>query len=172
MKIILTGYMGSGKTTVARFLSEETGWPMVDLDNLIEKRAGMAVTDIFSSKGELWFRKMEHAVLQELLSSESNLILATGGGTPCYFNNHELLNAEGTESVYLLTPIPAILERLENETAQRPLLAGLSPGERTEFIAKHLFDRSFYYNQAKHVITTNNKLPAAIVAEIMEKLHL
>jgi shikimate kinase len=172
MKIILTGYMGSGKSTVAQKLSEQLGIPALDLDHVIEARLGMPVAAIFGKKGELFFRKAEHEALKELLLKDESFILATGGGTPCYYNNHELLQAADVQTVYLLTPVPDLLARLEAEPGTRPMLAGLSAEDKAEFVAKHLFDRSFYYNQAHHVVPTGGRSPADVVSGIREKLSI
>lgn len=103
------------------------------------------------------------------MNSEESFILSLGGGTPCYANNHLLLQAPNVTSIYLKASISTLTERLTLNKAARPLLKDLSDSALTEYIAKHLFDRSFYYNQCKHVVVVDGKSPSEIVSEI-EKL--
>ena len=98
-KIILLGYMGCGKSTIAEKLSGLIQIPFVDLDKCIETKAEMSINQIFESFGEVYFRKLEHDVFVELLASPENQIIGLGGGTPCYANNHELLRGEGITSI-------------------------------------------------------------------------
>ena len=170
MKVILIGYMGSGKSVIAKKLSEKLKIPFFELDNLIEENQNLSIKDIFSKKGELFFRKLEHQIFSELILNESQKIISTGGGTPCYFNNHELLNHENCISIYLKASLETLYDRLQTEKQNRPLLANLTNEEMHEFIAKHLFERSFYYNQAKFKINVDTKNIDEIVFEINELL--
>lgn len=169
-KVILIGYMGSGKSVVAKKLADTIDVNCLELDDLIEKKVEMNIEKIFSSKGELYFRKIEHQLFLELLGDKNNLIISTGGGTPCYFNNHELLNSENAVSVYLKASIDTLYNRLINEKRKRPLLAHLNDTEIKEFIAKHLFDRSYYYNQATFKIDVDGKTIDEITLEITKLL--
>ena len=165
-KIFLIGYMGSGKSTIARLLAEKTGVSSFDSDNLIEKKTGMSVPEIFQQKGEIYFRKLEHEMLKTIIASPEPMIVSLGGGTPCYANNHELLNGEGVISVYLKGSIATLSERLSKSKTKRPLIDGLAENELGEFIAKHLFDRSYYYNKATYKVNIDGKSAADIVEEI------
>jgi shikimate kinase len=169
-KIILIGYMGSGKSTIAKLLSKTMQYEFLDLDEIIEKEQNASVSTIFEQKGEVFFRKLEHQVLKRILQSESNMILSLGGGTPCFTNNQELLKQENICTVYLKTSIDKLYERLRTQKANRPLIANKSEDEMKEFIAKHLFERSFYYNQAKYIVTTDDKSPQETVLEIQSLL--
>ena len=166
-KIILCGYMASGKTTIARLLSQAIEIPYLDLDEVIEKETGKTVSQIFETDGEIKFRKLEHDTLKGLINVQEDFVIALGGGTPCYANNHLLLEREDVVSVYLKTGIDEIVARLKGEAKTRPLVAGLNDEEMHEFVAKHLFDRSWYYHHAKHNVTTDAKTPALVVNEIM-----
>lgn len=169
-KIILIGYMGSGKSTIAKLLSKSMHYEFLDLDEIIEKEQNASVSAIFERKGEVYFRKLEHEVLKRILQSETNMILSLGGGTPCFSNNQELLKQEDIDTIYLKTSIDKLYERLRTQKANRPLIANKSEDEMKEFIAKHLFERSFYYNQAKYIVTTDDKSPQETVLEIQSLL--
>lgn len=162
--------MGSGKSIIAKELSKALSISAVDTDDLIEKRLNKSINSIFSEKGELFFRKLEHQIFTELTQTKANEIISTGGGTPCYFNNHEVLMADNCLSIYLSASIDTLFIRLKSEKATRPLLTNLNDAETKEFIAKQLFERSYYYNKAKFKIDVNNKTIAEIVAEISNLL--
>src|SRR6478672_3307948 len=157
MKVVLIGYMGSGKSVIAKKLANELQIPCLELDDLIEKKAGMPIKSLFSTKGELYFRKLEHGLFIEKMQSNADFVLSTGGGTPCYYNNYELLKNDDCISVYLKASVNTLYERLMAEKEKRPLLADLDNEELKEYIAKHLFDRSFYYHQAKHILNVDDK---------------
>jgi shikimate kinase len=171
MKIILLGYMGSGKSTMAVFLSEKLQLPCFDLDARIEYQEGMTISSIFQTKGEIYFRKVEHQVFKEMMHSTESFVLSLGGGTPCYANNHELLNGDGIISIYLKKSVDNLFLNLKDEKASRPVLAEKTDEELKVFIAQHLFERSYFYNQATYTIDADLKSPQEIVSEI-EKLLL
>ena len=102
-RIFLTGYMGSGKTTLGRALAAEMGIPFIDLDHYIEKRYCKTIAQLFAEKGEEGFREVERRMLHEVGEFE-DVIISTGGGTPCFFDNIEYMNAQGT-TVYLDVPV-------------------------------------------------------------------
>ena len=170
MKIILIGYMGSGKSTIARLLSKSMNFEFQDLDEIIEKELNLSVATIFEQKGEVFFRKLEHQVLQRMLQNKENLILSLGGGTPCFANNQDLLKKEGVITIYLKASIEKLYDRLRNQKSNRPLIANKNEEEMKEFIAKHLFERSYYYNQAKYIISTDDKSTQETVSEIKSLL--
>lgn len=165
-KMILLGYMGSGKSTIAKLVSNNLQLPFKDLDLCIEEQEQMSIATIFETKGEIYFRKKEHLVFKELMASEESFVLSLGGGTPCYANNHLFLNGSGIISIYLKTSIEELYQRLNAEKDTRPLLFNKKPEELKEFIAQHLFERSFYYNQAMFTLNTDGKSPQEIVVEI------
>jgi shikimate kinase len=169
-KIILLGYMGCGKSTIANKLSKVIEIPFVDLDKKIEEKTNLSINAIFEKYGEIYFRKLEHEVFVELLNSPDNLIIGLGGGTPCYANNHELLKSDTVTSIYLKASIGTLFNRLNHNKSKRPLIADKSEDEMKEFIAKHLFDRSFYYNQAQHKVVVDDKTIEETVMDIVEVL--
>ncbi|MCB0445146.1 MAG: AAA family ATPase [Gelidibacter sp.] len=172
MIIILIGYMGSGKSTIGQKLSNINGFDFIDLDSFIEKKEVTTVSELFKSKGEIYFRKIESQYLKEVLQFNNNTVLALGGGTPCYGANMEtILNHTNVKSVYLKASIPQLVERLEKEKSKRPLIAHLKSSEAlVEFIGKHLFERSIFYNQSHVIISVDNKTIDDIVDAIVMEL--
>lgn len=158
--------MGSGKSTIARLLAHKLQIPFNDLDDKIEEEENMSVTSIFESKGEIYFRKLEHQIFKQLMTSEESFVLSLGGGTPCYGNNDQFLNGDAIFSFYLKVPIETLANRLFDEKASRPLIADKGKHELIDYIAPHLFERSFYYHKATHTIEAADKLPQEIIAEI------
>lgn len=171
MSIVLIGYMGSGKSTIGRKLAEIVKSEFIDLDDYIQKKENLTIPEIFETKGEIYFRKKEHFYLKEVLQ-RNNVILALGGGTPCYGSNMDvILNAKGAQSLYLKSSIPNLVQRLIPEKAQRPLIAHLKTDEELiEFIGKHLFERSFYYSQCNKTVVTDGKSIPAIAQEIVASI--
>lgn len=169
-KIIFVGYMAAGKTQVAQKVSEKLNIKAFDLDDLIEKKLEMSVSDVFKTKGELYFRKIEHQIFKELMLTNDTFILSTGGGTPCYASNHLFLNQENVFSFYLQASVQTLTHRLQNETHKRPLIDPKASIELNEFIAKHLFDRSFYYHTAQFIVNTDNKSIEEVAHEVLLKL--
>lgn len=168
MKIVLVGYMGVGKTSLAKKIAKKVGISCYDLDEIIEKKENLSVGKIFETKGEIYFRKMEHLLFKEFLQSEESFVLSLGGGTPCYANNHLLLLNEDIISVYLKASISHLTQKLKDKKAKRPLLKNLSDDELQEYIAKHLFDRNYYYQQAKFTVVVDEKSKKKIAKEIID----
>jgi shikimate kinase len=166
-KIILLGYMGCGKSTIAKTLSKSIGISFVDLDQYIEQKTNLTINAIFEQRGEIYFRKLEHQAFVELLNSPESLIIGLGGGTPCYANNHELLIGENVLSVYLKASINTLFNRLSVNKSKRPLIANKNQEELKEFIAMHLFERSFYYNQAQYTVSVDDKTIDQTVLDIV-----
>ena len=172
MNIILIGYMGSGKTTVGKALSSKLNYSFKDLDAEIEKIEEKKITTIFSEKGEIYFRKKENEVLQNILSKENKLVLSMGGGTPCYGTiMDDLLKTEKAIPVYLNASLDLLTKRLFSEKEKRPLISHLESRELLkDFIRKHLFERSFVYNKAAIKVSVDDKEVSEIVEELILKL--
>ncbi len=172
MKIILLGYMGSGKTTIGTQLAKKLYQDFTDLDEYIEKKENKTITEIFKEKGEIYFRKIEHTYLKKFINENDTYVLSLGGGTPCYANNMNIISKEtDLHSIYLKASVGTLYDRLKNNSSKRPLLAKLTKESLIEYIAKHLFERNIYYEKAKHRISINSKGIDAIVAEIRILLH-
>jgi len=156
--IFLLGYMGAGKTVIGRSLSKKLGFKFYDLDNYIEQIEGKKVSDIFNEKNEVYFRKIENKYLQELLLKKEKKIISTGGGTPCFKNNLEIIQTSSNSiSVYLKANIETLVKRLLHSIEKRPLISHLKKeDELKEFITKHLFERSFYYEKSDVKIKTDD----------------
>lgn len=163
--------MGSGKTLVSKELSVLNNFKIFDLDTEISKQNNRSITEIFKEKGEIFFRKTEKEVLEKILSTEKNIILSLGGGTPCYYNNIDSIN-EKTISVFLRTNVKTLAQRLSSEKDKRPLIQNISNEDLPEFIAKHLFERNPFYNQAKITINTDNLSAREIAEEILTQIKL
>lgn len=170
MKIVLIGYMGSGKSTIGKLLAEDLALSFLDLDAYIEKVEEKSITNIFKEKGEIYFRKKETESLRTVLEQEDDIILSIGGGTPCYSNNMKLISELTNYAVYLQVSVQELSNRLVSEKSERPLISVISDDELPEFIGKHLFERSYYYTQAQNTIACDNKSPKEIVGEIKEVL--
>ena len=148
--IFLIGFMGAGKTTLGRALEARLpGWRYIDLDEEVECHAGMSVSKIFAVHGEGTFRKMERQALAGVVASETPLIIGCGGGTSCFFDNMEFMNAHGV-TILLQARHSTLLRRLVEAQAQRPKLNGLTPDEISGFISDTVAKRDKWYSQARH----------------------
>lgn len=166
MKIVLVGYMGSGKSTIGKLLAETCQLQFIDLDDHIAHKLKAPIADIFSDKGELFFRKSEHKFLKQLLKSDGDMVLATGGGTPCYSGNMDLMLQQADHIIYLNLTIPELIKRLYKEKEHRPLISHLDAQDMPDFIGKHLFERNPCYYRANHIISCDGKSGESIVSEI------
>jgi shikimate kinase len=172
MKIVLIGYMGSGKSSVGKQLSTALNYKFIDLDAQIELREGMSIPKLFSERGEIYFRRKENEVIKDLILSEEKMVLATGGGTPCYGDISDFLaSKKNVITIYLRTSLDTLTNRLMLERNKRPLISHISEeASLKDFIRKHLFERSYYYNQAQICIDTDGISIVEIVEAIVAKL--
>jgi shikimate kinase len=171
MKIVLIGYMSSGKSTIGKHLADKLFLPFIDLDIYIEKKEKKSVSDIFKNKGEIYFRLIEHKYLKEILISDQTVVLSLGGGTPCYADNMNLINTANAISFYLQTSIKVLVDRLTKEKDDRPLIASLEDNKISEFVAKHLFERRVFYEKANFIIKTEGKSKSEIIKELNVSLQ-
>ena len=149
-RIILTGYMGAGKTTVGRALAKDIGLPFYDLDWYIESRMRKKVAEIFAERGEEGFRQMERNMLHEVAEFE-NVIVSCGGGTPCFFDNMDYMNQQG-QVVWLRCEPDVLYKHLMMGKGDRPLLKGKSPEELTAYIREQLAYREQFYSKARYTL--------------------
>ena len=144
MKYFIVGYMASGKSTFGKELAKDKGLPFLDLDESVEFREGRSISEIFAKEGEEYFRKREREILHEICNEADEFVLATGGGTPCFFDNMDYMNQAGT-TVFLNTSPLVIVDRLKRQRADRPLLAMYSDDELEFFVRDHLEARLSFY---------------------------
>jgi shikimate kinase len=150
IRIILIGYMGAGKTTIGKTLAKRLGVPFYDLDWYIETRMRKKVKQIFDERGEEGFRIIEKNMLHEAAEFE-NVVIACGGGTPCFFDNMEYLVRQG-DVVYLRGTPEVLFRHLKMGKGVRPLLLGKSDEELLEYIKENVKKREEFYTKANHII--------------------
>ncbi|WP_274476346.1 shikimate kinase [Mangrovimonas aestuarii] len=173
MKIVLLGYMGSGKSVVGKILAEKLQVPYIDLDDYISDKEEMEIPELFKSKGEIYFRKKENKYLNTVLKDKKeDFVLSLGGGTPCYANNMNILLSDGSvNTIYLKASVAELANRLFDLRTDRPLLSNVKDKEDlVDFIGKHLFERTYYYNQAKLTVDVNGKSPQETLEGIISLL--
>lgn len=172
MIVILMGYMGSGKSTIGKELARVLKYDFIDLDDYISKKEAATIQDIFTKKGEIYFRKKETSYLKEILETREDLVLALGGGTPCYASNLDIIKAnKETFSFYLKLSIPSLVNRLFLERQHRPLISHIdNTDDLSEFIGKHLFERAQFYSQAQFIINTDGLTQKDVLEDILLKL--
>ncbi|MFD2037691.1 shikimate kinase [Belliella marina] len=167
LKIVLVGMPGSGKSTFGRKLAKELNFAFIDLDHLIENEEGREIKDIFTNEGEGVFRQLETKYLNIALDNVEGFVLSTGGGTPCFNDNMDLINQKGV-SVYLDVPINEIFRRFSMDMAgDRPMFAGLSSGEITLKLKDLLASREQYYDQAKIKLSGEDIPTELLVSELL-----
>jgi shikimate kinase len=159
--------MGAGKTSKGKKLAQELGFRFIDMDQALESQEGMSVQEIFSSMGEEWFRKRESEVLHQIGDTCDEVVIATGGGTPCYHGNMDYINTSGI-SVYLRMSPEGLAERLTRSSKPtRPLIQGKNNEELLAYITEKLKEREPYYLLAQHITDAEN----LIISELASFLH-
>ncbi len=149
-KFFLTGYMGSGKSTVGEKLAAKLKYDFIDLDKLIENDYKQSIPEIFATKGEKEFRAMEHNTLKRVIE-KNNVVVACGGGTPCYYDNMELMSNNGV-TVYIKMSVDALVDRLTNAKEKRPLIENKTPADLRSFIKRQLEKREDIYHKAQYTV--------------------
>ena len=148
VRLFFTGYMGAGKTTLGKAFARELHLPFIDLDWYIEERFHRSISQLFAERGEEGFRLLERNLLHEAGEFE-DVIISTGGGTPCFFDNMAYMNAQGL-TVWLDAEIEVLFARLRIARQQRPILQGKSDDELRAFICQALQQRLPFYSQARY----------------------
>ena len=165
--IFLTGFMGCGKSYWARLLASAFKRPFIDLDEQIASWQQKSISEIFAGAGEPDFRLIERDCLRELKQVPA-AIVATGGGTPCFFDNMDWMKKHG-KVIYLKTPVPVLLQRLKAQDISRPLVAGLQDIELRDFIEKLLAEREPFYLQADVVAEYDPETEGAFLKQCVEE---
>lgn len=164
MRVFLIGYMGCGKTTMGKSISEFLSIPFMDLDQDFETRYKITIADFFLKYGEVAFRRIEQKLLHEYMAS-GDMVISTGGGTPCFFDNMDQMLKHGI-TVYLEMSPVELEERLAVSIHKRPLLH-LKPDEiLLDYITQHLSQREVFYRQAHMVVRVSLMDPEALASEI------
>ncbi len=156
MKRFLIGYMASGKSRYGRTLAAAEGVRFIDLDRYIEEREHRTINEIFRDSGEEYFRRMESRYLHEVCELFGDFIMSCGGGTPCFNDNMEYMNSQGT-TIFLNPSTDTIIARLIRGKWKRPLVAKLSDEELRAYVEKHLAERLPYYSKAKEIIKNEDE---------------
>ena len=154
MKIFLIGFMGCGKTTLGKKLARTLNYNFIDLDSYIENKTTEKITEIFDKKGEQYFRDLEKESLNEICKMD-NMVLASGGGTPCFSDNMQTMLAKGI-CIYLKMEAGDLAERLCKEKNNRPLIRHLTENELNDFISEKLMEREVCYKKAHHILPAKN----------------
>nr|WP_321374837.1 shikimate kinase [uncultured Bacteroides sp.] len=152
-RIFLIGYMGAGKTTLGKAFAREMNLSFVDQDWYIEERFHKTVQEIFAERGEQGFRELERQMLHEIAEFE-NVVISTGGGAPCFYDNMDFMNLKG-DTVFLNVTPEVLFSRLKMASQNRPILRGKSNEELKAFIAKTLEKRAPFYSKAKYIFNAD-----------------
>jgi len=152
-RIFLIGYMGAGKTTLGKAFAREMNLSFVDQDWYIEERFHKTVQEIFAERGEQGFRELERQMLHEIAEFE-DVVISTGGGAPCFYDNMDFMNQKG-ETVFLNVTPEVLFSRLKMASQNRPILRGKTNEELKAFIAKALEKRAPFYSKAKYIFNAD-----------------
>ncbi|MCQ2226891.1 MAG: shikimate kinase [Bacteroidales bacterium] len=164
-RIFLVGFMGSGKTTIGKFIAHDMNLTFVDMDDYFEQKHNCTIKQYFALHGEDGFRKAENEVVAELCEKQ-DVIVATGGGAPCFYNNMELMRKAGL-TIYLNVEPADLAKRLSNAKENRPLLADKTDEELLAYIESKLGEREGFYRQA-HLIVDGEHLPFSTYKTLIE----
>jgi shikimate kinase len=156
--IFLTGFMGSGKTTLGKKLASLMNLPFIDLDRYIETKEKDTIANLFENKGETVFREIESACLDEILQQKQSTVISLGGGTICFHSNLEKVKNKGT-LVYIDLPPKVLVERIKNGKTKRPLLKNVAEQDMFDFVEQKLEERKNYYNKAHIIVNGLNLTP-------------
>lgn len=153
--------MGCGKSTMGRALAASLNLTFIDLDTYLEERFFRTIPQIFAEEGEAEFRKKERRVLEEVAAFD-HVIVATGGGAPCFFDNMELMNEAGF-CVFLDVDTASLVKRLIHAKTERPLIKGKSPEELAQFIDDMMIRRRPFYEKARYILKGPEILPGQVL---------
>lgn len=169
IRIFLTGYMGAGKTTLGKAFARELNVSFIDLDWYIEERFHHSIRELFAERGEAAFRELERNMLHEVAEFE-DVVISTGGGTPCFFDNMDYMNGHG-QTVFLDVHPDVLFRRLRVATAQRPILQGKTDEQLRAFIVEALDKRAPFYSQARYRFDAGRLESRRQIAESVQQLR-
>jgi shikimate kinase len=167
--IYICGFMGCGKTTEGKKIANEIGFNFIDLDEYIVNKFNKSIVDLFKDVGEEEFRNIETIALKECTNNNSEILIATGGGTPCFNNNLEFMKCNGY-LIYLKLNEQELLKRLSNAKTNRPLIKDKNNEEMLLYIENLLKVREVFYNQADIIVDANHIDISNLNQEIMKRL--
>ena len=153
VRIFLTGEMGAGKTTLGKAFARQMNISFIDVDGYIEERFHKTIGELFTERGETGFRELERNMLHEVAEFE-NVVISTGGGAPCFFDNMEFMNRVG-KTVFLDVHPDVLFRRLRVAKQQRPILQGKEDDELKAFIVQALEKRAPFYTQAQYIFNAD-----------------
>lgn len=169
IRIFLTGYMGAGKTTLGKAFARTLNVPFVDLDWYMEERFHRTVGELFAERGEAGFRELERNMLHEVGAFE-NVVISTGGGAPCFFDNMDFMNHSG-KTVFLNVHPDVLFRRLRVAKQQRPILQGKEDEELKEFIIQALEKRAPFYSQAQYIFNADELEDRSQIEKSVQRLR-
>jgi shikimate kinase len=168
--VYLIGFMGSGKSTTGRKLAAHLDWHFADLDRSIENHTGRTISEIFSQEGEIYFRNVESEVLRSL-NSQTNTVISTGGGTPCFGDNMDFMLGTGLTVYLKLTPFQ-LKSRLTDSKGERPLIKDLTSEGLLHFIENKLVIREKWYSRAEITVEGFDPDINQLVTKVRSELHI
>src|SRR5664279_1360825 len=168
--IYIIGFMGSGKSTAGRKLASLLGWSFIDLDKRIEEHTSKTIPEIFSQKGEDYFRSIEAQLLRDLMSG-TNTVISTGGGTPCHGDNMDFMNEHGLTVYLKLTPAE-LNSRLSQSNGERPLIKDLEKGNLLSFIEEKFAVRKKYYDRSDIIVEGINLNISLLFSLVKSRLDI
>lgn len=155
MRIFIVGYMGAGKSTNGRRLSNRLEMPFIDIDEAFEEKYRYSIPRFFDHFGEDQFRDLEQQCLKEIIDENPHAVISTGGGTPCFHDNMRLMNENGLTIYFQMHPKSVAL-RLTNSKRLRPITRDIAPDKMLSFVTEQLSEREVFYNQADIIIKGEN----------------
>jgi shikimate kinase len=166
MKVFLVGFMGSGKSSVGKALARLLNLEFTDIDYEISSSTGKTIPELFEKEGEKHFRELEKLAIKGI-AAKKNMLIACGGGLPCYNDLMKELNKQGI-TIYLKLSSERLFERLKKDSDKRPLLKGKNDVEMKKFIADLLEEREFYYLQSQYKISIKDHTPEEVAKAIID----
>ncbi|MFO7829129.1 MAG: shikimate kinase [Bacteroidales bacterium] len=169
MRIFLVGFMASGKSTIGKKLAAKIDKPFVDLDDYIEEKYNSTIRFLMYDKGKDEFRKIEEQALKEVIEKYKDIVVSTGGGTPCFFDNMRIMNQSGM-TIYLEVDVPTLVNRLMNSKKDRPLIWGKSKEDLTVYALDLMDRRKSHYEQAQNKINGKNLNISSLVEMVNKEI--
>lgn len=168
MRIFIIGYMGAGKSTNGRRLANRLGIPFIDIDEAFEDKFRYSIPRFFDHFGEDRFRDLEHQCLKEIIEENTNAVISTGGGTPCFHNNMELMRKSGLTVYFQMHP-KSLAQRLNNSRRLRPVIREILPENMISFVVSQLAERERFYDQADISVKGENLDMDELVRKLSDK---